>query len=81
MFGYWCGGTSDFALIKTVVLDIQLVMPVAGHHVTNDIAIGLQTTLKEAERVKQYYGCALASEIEEKTIELQSIHNGVYVSV
>jgi cell division protein FtsA len=44
------------------------VLPVGGNHVTNDIAIGLRTTLSEAETLKLNYGHTLPEVIalEEK---------------
>lgn len=35
------------------------VVPVAGRHVTNDIACGLQVSREEAERLKRRYGAAV----------------------
>jgi cell division protein FtsA len=40
------------------------VLPVGGNHVTSDIAIGLRTTLDEAENLKLNYGHALADVID-----------------
>jgi len=40
------------------------VLPVGGNHVTSDIAIGLRTTLDEAEGLKLNYGHALADVID-----------------
>jgi cell division protein FtsA len=40
------------------------VLPVGGNHVTSDIAIGLRTTLEEAESLKLNYGHALAEVID-----------------
>jgi len=40
------------------------VLPVGGNHVTSDIAIGLRTTLDEAESLKLNYGHALAEVID-----------------
>lgn len=50
------GGTSDLALYHHGSIRHTMVLPVAGNHFTNDIAIGLHTTLKEAERIKKEYG-------------------------
>lgn len=50
------GGTSDFALYHNGGIRNTFVIPVAGNHFTNDLAVGLQTTLAEAERVKKEYG-------------------------
>ena len=40
------------------------VLPVGGNHVTSDIAIGLRTTLDEAEALKLNYGHALPDVID-----------------
>jgi cell division protein FtsA len=40
------------------------VLPVGGNHVTSDIAIGLRTTLDEAEQLKLNYGHALPEVID-----------------
>lgn len=55
------GGTSDFALFQQGSIRHTMVLPIAGNHFTNDIAMGIHTTLKEAERIKQTYGFAQAS--------------------
>lgn len=52
------GGTSDFAIYQHNSIMHTRVLPVAGNHFTHDIAVGLQTTLSEAERVKHLYGLA-----------------------
>lgn len=53
------GGTTDFALYQHGSIRHTMVLPVAGNHFTNDLAIGLQTTLVEAERIKKEYGMAI----------------------
>jgi cell division protein FtsA len=40
------------------------ILPVGGNHVTSDIAIGLRTTLDDAESLKLNYGHALAEVID-----------------
>src|SRR5207253_5396032 len=40
------------------------VLPVGGNHVTSDIAIGLRTTLDEAESLKLNYGHTLPDVID-----------------
>ena len=52
------GGTADLAVYKNNSIIHTKVFPVAGNHFTHDIAIGLQTTMAEAERVKHSYGIA-----------------------
>jgi cell division protein FtsA len=52
-------------------------LPVASHHVTKDLAIGLRTTLVEAERLKREFGLAFidgAGAFE--PVEIQSIESG-----
>lgn len=67
------GGTSDFALYSHGTIRYTMVLPVAGNHFTNDIAIGLQTTLREAERIKQNYGLACCKELLEEDIAVHTI--------
>jgi cell division protein FtsA len=50
------GGTSDFAIYQNGGIRQTFVVPIAGNHFTNDLAIGLQTTLQEAERIKKEFG-------------------------
>lgn len=52
------GGTSDLALYRYGSIRHTMVLPVAGNHFTQDIAIGLRTTYKEAERIKKEHGIA-----------------------
>jgi len=52
------GGTSDLALYQHGSIRHTMVLPVAGNHFTNDLAIGLRTTIKDAERIKKNYGAA-----------------------
>ncbi len=69
------GGTSDLAIYQDDAIRHTRVIPIAGNHFTNDIAIGLRTTIKEAERIKKEYG--IASELvlrEDELVELVSVH-------
>jgi cell division protein FtsA len=52
------GGTSDLAIYQHGSIRHTMVLPVAGSHFTNDIAVGLRTTLQDAERIKKEYGIA-----------------------
>jgi cell division protein FtsA len=57
------------------LLDIY-VLPIGSSHITNDIAIGLRTSVEVAERVKLAYGSCLSEEISKKdTIDLSKIDN------
>jgi len=42
------------------------VLPIGSEHITNDIAIGLKTSIDVAERVKMNYGQAIAKAISKK---------------
>jgi cell division protein FtsA len=52
------GGTSDFAVYKDGKIRYSKVFPVAGNHLTNDIAIAMGLSLSAAEEVKRQYGAA-----------------------
>jgi cell division protein FtsA len=66
------GGTSDVAFYKNGTVRHTMVLPVAGNHVTNDIAIGLRIMKNEAERIKKRYGFAISSLVEtEELVEVE----------
>lgn len=50
------GGTTDFALYQHNSIVHTKVFPIAGMHFTRDLAIGLQTTIEQAEKMKKEYG-------------------------
>src|SRR5207245_10181164 len=52
-------GTTDVVIYDEGSARHMAVLPVGGNHVTSDIAIGLRTTLDEAEMLKLNYGHAL----------------------
>jgi cell division protein FtsA len=52
-------GTTDVVVYNEGSALHMAVLPVGGNHVTNDIAIGLRTTLTEAEALKLSYGHTL----------------------
>ncbi|NTW14837.1 MAG: cell division protein FtsA [Candidatus Moranbacteria bacterium] len=53
------GSTTSVAVYEEGELVHLAVLPVGGTHVTNDIAIGLRTSIETAEQVKLQYGTAL----------------------
>ena len=68
------GGTTDIAIFSGGSIAHTAVIALGGNNLTSDIAIGLRTPAHEAERIKQRYGCALASMVEkEETIEVPSV--------
>jgi cell division protein FtsA len=60
------GGTTSVAVYEENDLLHTAILPVGGSHITNDIAIGLRTSIDVAERVKIEYGNASPSEISKK---------------
>jgi len=68
------GGTTEIAIFFEGVLVYSAVLPLGGTHITNDLAIGLRTTLEEAERIKINYGRALENgTVPEGTVEVSSL--------
>src|SRR5271154_775679 len=68
------GGTTDIAIFAGGSIVHTAVIALGGNNLTSDIAIGLRTPAHEAERIKQKYGCALASMVDkEETIEVPSV--------
>src|SRR3989339_1705783 len=71
------GGTTSMAVFEENNLLHTAVIPIGGNHITNDIAIGLRTSIDAAERVKLEYGNALPREIGKKEeINLSEIDSG-----
>jgi len=62
------GGTSGMAAYEEGKLLYAQILPVGSSHITNDIAIGLRTTIDLAEKIKLQHGSALPSEIKKKEI-------------
>jgi cell division protein FtsA len=68
------GGTTDIAIFSGGSIVHTAVIALGGNNLTSDIAIGLRTPANEAERIKQKYGCALASMVnKDETIEVPSV--------
>lgn len=57
-------GTTDVVIFNEGSELHMAVLPIGGSHVTNDIAIGLRTTLAEAEALKLNYGHTLPEVID-----------------
>ncbi|MDH4129306.1 MAG: cell division protein FtsA, partial [Spirochaetota bacterium] len=68
------GGTTGLTVFEEGDMIHSQVLPVGSAHITNDIAIGLRTSIDVAERVKLEYGSALPWEINKKeTIDLTKV--------
>lgn len=71
------GGTADLALYQHGSIRHTMVLPVAGNHFTNDVAIGLRTTIDDAERIKREYGIASMHLLElDEPIEVEMVQGG-----
>ena len=67
-------GTIDLALFLDGSPFKTAVIPVGGNNVTNDVAIGLKTSLQVAEDLKIQYGsCDLSTEAEDEDISVSTL--------
>ena len=57
-------GTSSLIVYEENMLLDTAVLPLGFAHVTNDIAIGLRTSIEVAEEIKKQYGTALAETVK-----------------
>ena len=68
------GGTTDLICLVDGSVCHTAVLPAGGDHLTNDIAVGLNTPIAEAEELKARYGCVEPSLIDpEQAIEAPGI--------
>ena len=54
------GGTTDLVVFTHGAIRHTAVIPIAGDQITNDIAMALRTPTKDAEEIKERFGCALS---------------------
>jgi cell division protein FtsA len=68
------GGTTDLAIFSENSIKHTSVLTLGGDNLSNDIAIGIRTPFKEAEKIKIKYGCGLTSLIgQDETIQVPSV--------
>jgi len=68
------GGTTDISVFRGGDIWFSKVIPIAGESITNDITVGLQTPIEEAELVKKMHGTAMVDSVgEEEKIEVATI--------
>jgi cell division protein FtsA len=58
------GGTTDIAIFADGAIYHSAVLPVGGINVTNDVAIGLRTSLNLAEEIKIKHGTANLGDVQ-----------------
>lgn len=67
-------GSTSMAVFEEGTILSTTSLPVGGESVTNDIAIGLRTSIETAEKIKIEYGSVLPEEIPEREmIDLSSV--------
>jgi cell division protein FtsA len=59
------GSTTSIAIFENGDILHCAVLPIGAAHITNDIAIGLRTSLEVAEKIKMKYGSAIPENIAE----------------
>ncbi len=65
------GGTTDIAFLKGGSIRYTSVLPLGGDHITSDIAVGLRTSLTQAEELKVKYGSTVYSHVaRDETLEV-----------
>lgn len=64
------GGTADLAIYQNGTIRHTMVVPIAGNHFTYDVAVGLRTTLDDAEQIKQNYGLT-SSDLLKQDIKIE----------
>ena len=65
------GGTTDLAIFSNKNIKHTFVLALGGYNLTNDIAIGLQTPMAEAEKIKKKFGSCITRHIgSDETIEV-----------
>jgi cell division protein FtsA len=57
------GGTTDIAIFQKNAVQFTKVLPVGGANFTRDLAIGLQTPIDDAERIKKESGTVLTERV------------------
>lgn len=68
------GGTTGVAVFEEGDLLHTAILPIGGTHISNDIAIGLRTSVEVAEKVKVEYGFANPTEVDQsEEIDLSKI--------
>lgn len=68
------GGTTSFAIFEEGDILHAGVLPIGATHITNDIAIGLRTTIDTAEIIKIKYGTAIPDKVDpDEELDLKKV--------
>jgi len=67
-------GSTDLIVYYEGVVIHTGAIPIGGDHFTNDVGVGFQTPLPDAENIKKMFGCAIVTRIPEgNEIEVPSV--------
>lgn len=68
------GGTTDISVFTHEAVKYVSVIPLGGENLTSDIAFGLRTPMKCAEKIKERFSCAVADMTENNdSIDVESV--------
>ncbi len=67
------GGTTDIAVFSLGSAILTSTIPVGGNILTNDISLGLKTSLAEAEEVKKRFGAGVRDATNEETFPVRTL--------
>ena len=67
------GGTTDIAVYSLGSAILTSTIPVGGNILTNDISLGLKTSLSEAEDVKKRFGAGVRDAMSEETFAVRTL--------
>ena len=67
------GGTTDIAVFSLGSAILTSTIPVGGNILTNDISLGLKTSLAEAEEVKKRFGAGVRDSTNEETFPVRTL--------
>jgi cell division protein FtsA len=67
------GGTTDIAVFSLGSAILTSTIPVGGNILTNDISLGLKTSLSEAEDVKKRFGAGVRDANAEETFAVRTL--------
>ena len=62
------GGSTNIALLADGTLKFTSVLGIGGTHITKDLAIGLNTSVPDAEQIKKAHGCAFIPLVHDRDV-------------
>ena len=62
------GGSTNIALLADGSLQFTEVLGIGGAHITKDLAIGLNTSVPDAEQIKKAHGCAYVPHVNDRDV-------------